>query len=71
VTRQFCDRCRRDITNVHSSAVSIVADADRAGSGTVTKQVDICARCRKALEHWLLPEPANLTRERRRRPGRS
>jgi hypothetical protein len=51
--RQFCDRCRADVTNKRSAALSIVPNADVHGNGEVTKQVDLCQDCRAELEHWL------------------
>jgi len=63
MNRQFCDRCGLDITDKHSSAVRIIADADPQGNGIVTKSAELCAPCRRALERWLVSAPPTTKRK--------
>jgi hypothetical protein len=57
MTRQYCDRCRADVTEKKSAGVSVVADANAQGGGVVTQQADLCQACRKLLEAWLTTAP--------------
>ncbi len=67
--RQYCDRCGHDITNKHSTAVSIVGDADQQGNGAVTKTADLCPACGAALVQWLGPGKAVPPTPKRKRPA--
>jgi hypothetical protein len=57
MTRQYCDRCKTDVTGKISASVRIVSDADTLGNGEVTTAADLCQACRKLLEAWLTTAP--------------
>jgi hypothetical protein len=64
--RQYCDRCRADVTEKKSAGVSVVGDATRQGGGVVTFQADLCQACQKLLEAWLITPDAAPARVRAR-----
>lgn len=57
MTKQFCDRCGSDITQVQSAAISGIRDANANGDGTVTDSVDLCRRCYREAIHWMRTRP--------------
>ncbi len=45
MTRQFCDRCGKDITGKKAGRVTAIGDADEDGNGDVDWIGDLCPPC--------------------------
>lgn len=50
MTREYCDRCSKDVTGRKSGAVHGISEATAEGSGIVTDRSPIlCPRCYRAI----------------------
>lgn len=54
MTKQFCDRCGVEVTDVPSASISGIEDADENGGGTITDSYDIvCLPCYAAWKAFM------------------
>lgn len=64
--RLFCDRCGEEVSDIPSSAISGVFNADRDGNGTVTEAFDhICNDCYEAFRAFMAAKPEGAKAEGR------
>ena len=67
MTKEFCDRCGKDVNGKRSGSVHGVRDAAADGNGTITDNFDIiCPKCYSLIIAFIRTASAVVVPKRRR-----
>jgi hypothetical protein len=68
MTREFCDRCGHEVTDIQSGSILGIEDGDAEGNGTVTNPYHhICEACYRAWLAFMKATPVSAAKQSRTR----